>query len=117
LKPFELLVLVRPGLGDEGLAACRQRVEGWLAESGASVEDVVDCGELQLNYEIRKQSRGHFMLFWLQGPGELPEAVGKRIRVDEEIIRHLMVDRHPAALKFIKMAGEERERGDGKRGQ
>ena len=71
MKPFEMLVMIKKGLGDEGLAACRERLEGWLAETGA---------------------------------------MAQRIRVDEEILRHMLIGRHPAALKTIKRPSEERER-------
>jgi small subunit ribosomal protein S6 len=119
VKAFELLVLTKPGLGDDGLAAARGRVEGWLAENDAQLEEVVDVGELPLAFEVKKQTRGHYFLFWFRGPGKTPEGLAQRMRVDEDILRHLVVDRHPMALKFLKPAGEERERerSNGKRGK
>ena len=113
MKPFEMLVMIKPGLGDEGLAACRERLDGWLAENGAKVDDVFDLGEMSLAYPVKKNSRGHFLLFWFDCLGELPQAMAQRIRVDEEILRHLLVLRHPAAIKTVKRASEVRE--DGKR--
>ncbi len=103
--------MIKPGLGDEGLAACRGRLDGWLAENGAKVDEVYDLGEMSLVYPIKKNSRGHFLLFWFDGSGELPQAMAQRIRVDEEILRHLLVLRHPAAIKTVKRASEERENG------
>jgi ribosomal protein S6 len=105
LKPFEMLVMIKPGLGDEQLAACRGRLEGWLADNGAQMEEIVE-----------KSKRGRFLLFWFDGPGELPDAMAQRIRVDDEILRHLVTGRHPASLKTIKRSSEERERDNGKRG-
>jgi small subunit ribosomal protein S6 len=119
LKPYEMLVLTKPQLGDEGLATVRGRLEGWLADAGARLEDVVDVGEVAIAYVIKKQSRGHYFLFWFEGNNEAPEALTRRIRVDEDILRHMIVERHPLSLKFVKPAGEEkeRERSDGKRGK
>jgi small subunit ribosomal protein S6 len=114
LKPFEMLVMIKAAIGDEDLTACRGRLEGWLGEYGANLEEVVDLGELPLAYPVKKNNRGHFLLFWFDGPGELPQAIAKRIRVDEEILRYLLVQRHPAAIKTIRRSSEERE--DGKRG-
>ncbi len=114
MKPFEMLVIIKPGMGDEGLATCRERLDGWLAENGAKVDEVFDLGEMSLAYPIKKNKRGHFLLFWFDGPGELPQAMAQRIRVDEEIIRHLLIHRDSAAIKTVKRASEERE--DGKRG-
>lgn len=113
MKPFEMLVMIKADLDDEGLAACRGRLDGWLAEYGANVEEVVDLGVLPLAYPVKKQSRGRFLLFWFDGPRELPQAMARRIRVDEEILRHLLILRHPAAIKTVKRSSEERE--DGKR--
>jgi small subunit ribosomal protein S6 len=106
--------MIKPGLGDEGLAACRERLDGWLAENGAKVDEVFDLGEMSLAYPIKKNSRGHFLLFWFDGSGELPQAIAQRIRVDEEILRHLLIHRDSAAIKTVKRASEVRE--DGKRG-
>ncbi len=114
MKPFEMLVMIKSGLDDEGRAACRERLDGWLAENGAKVDDVFDLGEMSLAYPIKKNRRGHFLLFWFDGSGELSQAMAQRIRVDEEILRHLLVLRHPAATKTVKRASEARE--DGKRG-
>ncbi len=113
MKPFEMLVMIKPGLGDEGLAACRERLDGWLAENGAKVDEVFDLGEMSLAYPVKKNKRGHFLLFWFDGSGELPQAMAQRIRVDEEILRHLLIHRDSAAIKTVKRASEERE--DGKR--
>ena len=113
MKPFEMLVMIKTDLDDEGLAACRGRLEGWLGENGANLEEVFDLGELPLAYPVKKQSRGRFLLFWFDGPSELPQAMARRIRVDEEILRHLLILRHPAAIKTVKRTSEERE--DGKR--
>ncbi len=113
MKPFEMLVMIRTDLGDEGLAACRGRLEGWLAEYGADVKEVTDLGELPLAYPVKKHGRGRFLLFWFDGPSELPQAMARRVRVDEEILRHLLILRHPAAIKTVKRSSEERE--DGKR--
>jgi small subunit ribosomal protein S6 len=116
LKPFEMLVMIKPGLEDDQLAACRGRLEGWLADNGAQMEEVVDLGELPLSYPVKKNKRGRFLLFWFGGPGELPDAMAQRIRVDDDILRHLVTVRHPASLKTIKRSSEERERNNGKRG-
>jgi len=114
LKPFEMLVMINRGLGEEGLATCRERLDGWLAENGAKVDEVFDLGEMSLAYPVKKNKRARFLLFWFDGPGELPQAMAQRIRVDEEILRHLLIHRDPAAIKTVKRASEER--GNGKRG-
>ena len=114
MKPFEMLVMIKPGLGDEELAACRGRLDGWLAENDAQAVEVFELGELSLTYPVKKNKRARFMLFWFDGSGELPQAMAQRIRVDEEILRHLLIHRDPAAIKIIKRASEERE--NGKRG-
>jgi small subunit ribosomal protein S6 len=115
LKPFEMLVMIKPGLSDEDLASCRGRLEGWLAEYGGKVDEVVDWGEMALAYPVKKNSRGRFLLFWFDGPGELPQSMAQRIRIDEEILRHLLIHRDPAAIKTVKRASEDRN--DGKRSQ
>lgn len=114
MKPFEMLVMIKPGLGDEELAACRERLDGWLAENGAKDEEVFDLGELSLTYPVKKNKRARFLLFWFDGPVGLPQGMAQRIRVDEEILRHLLIHRDPAAIKIVKRASEER--GNGKRG-
>ena len=64
MKPFEMLVMIKPGLEDDVLAACRGRLEGWLADNGAKTDEVMDLGELPLSYPVKKQKRGRFLLFW-----------------------------------------------------
>lgn len=117
MRPFELLVMFKPGMADTDAAACRDRVAGWIKEHGGVLEEVVDVGELPLAYPIKKQNRGRFMLYVLAGPPELPAAVAQRIRVDEEVLRHLLVERHAAALKTVRVTAEDKEKANGKRSQ
>ena len=114
MKPFEMLVMIKPGLGDEEFASCRGRLDGWLAENGAQEAETFDLGEMTLAYPVKKNKRARFLLYWFDGPSGLPQGMAQRIRVDEEILRHLLIHRDPAAVKVIKRASEERE--NGKRG-
>ena len=82
MRPFEMLAMIKPALPEEALANCRGRIEGWLKDAGGQLEEVVDVGELPLAYELKKQRRGHFLLFWLSGPAALPAANAQRVRVD-----------------------------------
>ncbi|UCH77602.1 MAG: 30S ribosomal protein S6 [Candidatus Coatesbacteria bacterium] len=115
MKPLEMLVMIKAGLGEEGLAACRERLTGWLEDNDGRLEEVYDLGEIQLAHAVKKNRRGHFLLFWFEGPAALPAAIAQRIRIDEEILRHLLIHRHPASLKTFKRSSEDK--GNGKRGK
>jgi small subunit ribosomal protein S6 len=115
LKPYEMLVIIKPALDEDARAACRGRIEGWLSEGGAALEEAVDAGEMQFASEIKKHTRGRYILFFFDGPSNLPDALARRFRIDEDILRYLVLERHPAAMKTIRHASEDR--GDGKRGK
>lgn len=110
MRPYELLVVAKPGMGAEQLGQYRSRLEAWLGEAGARVEDVIDVGELPLSYEIRKQTRGHYLLFWFEGETTAPENLNVRLRVDEDTLRYLITARHPLSIKAVKPAEDRPER-------
>lgn len=101
MNQYELMLIAPAGWEPDAYQALRTKVEGWISEGKGELVDYKDLGERELAYEIKHAKRAYYMLWWLDGPPEIPEELKSRFAIDEDIVRHLMIKRDPPAIKDI----------------
>lgn len=89
---FYELTAVLPG---EATASKKKQVKESLDKlikifKGEIVENK-DWGDIELSYPIKKNTSGFFMFYILKLEGESAKALEEKLRVDEELIRFLMI--------------------------
>jgi len=91
LRTYELVLVVQPGLDEEGLDAFVNTFTGMVDEAGGQVVDMEHMGRRRLAYPIRKATEGHYVLFHLNLEGPVLREIERRIRLSEDVLRHLIV--------------------------
>jgi small subunit ribosomal protein S6 len=107
LNSYELLVLIKPDLTEEGRGGTVKRVEGWVKDAGGEIVESKDLGVRKLAYPIKKTDEAVYYLYFVDAPAEMPAELAAKIRIDEEILRHLLINRHPLAGNEITTWVEE----------
>lgn len=90
MRNYELVCVVQPDLDETALNGVVEKVKGWVAESGGSVDKVEMWGKRKLAYLIRKQREGQYFLLNIQLPPEAATALERNIRFLEPVMRHLL---------------------------
>jgi small subunit ribosomal protein S6 len=91
LYDYEVALIIRPEVEEEGQEALIEGVSEILTSDGGEVQDVEKWGRRRLAYPIRKVQEGHY--FFIQGQfsaSVLPE-LERRIKLNEDILRHMVV--------------------------
>jgi small subunit ribosomal protein S6 len=91
MNRYELALILRPGLEEDGQQAIIDRLTETLAAEGGQVTNVESWGRRQLAYPINKVSEGYY--YFIQGQfatSVLPE-VDRSIRLSEDVLRHMIV--------------------------
>ena len=101
MNHYELMLIAPAGWDPDAYQALRTKVEGWISDGGGELVDFNDLGERELAYEIKHAKRAYYMLWWLDAPPEIPEQLKSRFGIEEEIIRHLIIQREPLAINEI----------------
>ena len=91
VRQYELIYIVSPETTDEGVADLHNQVEGIVGQFGGQIEKSENWGRRRLAYEIDHYKEGTYVLELINGPGDLVKELGRRLRVSDHVIRHLIV--------------------------
>jgi small subunit ribosomal protein S6 len=90
LRDYELVFVVSPEVGDEGLPATVDRVHGFIQEHGGDVKQVDQWGRRRLAYPIKRQTEGFYVITHISiEPNEL-RALEGNLDLAEDVLRHLV---------------------------
>lgn len=114
-RKYELVYLVAPETSDEQVAALHQQVEQIVQKFGGQLEKTENWGRRRLAYEIAHHKEAIYVLEVIVGAGDLMKELDRRLKVADEVIRHLAVrvdetERVAARVRSIREATTARRR-------
>ncbi len=90
MRKYELVCLIQPDLDEAAFNGVLDRVTGWVADSGGTVDKVDIWGKRRLAYPIRKQREGNYVLFNLTMSTTATAGLEQNLRYTETVIRHML---------------------------
>ena len=90
MRKYELICILQPDLDENAFKAALERVQGWISESGGSVDKTEIWGRRKLAYVIRKQTEGQYVLMNVTLDPKSAGDLERNIRFLEPVIRHLL---------------------------
>lgn len=90
-RTYELVYIVSPDAPDEQVAAIHEQVEQTVQKMGGTLEKSENWGRRRLAYEIAHHKEGVYVLEVIVGTGELMKELDRRLKVIDQVIRHLVV--------------------------
>ncbi len=90
MRRYELMCVFQPDLDEKALSSMIEKIQGWVTESGGSVEKVDVWGRRRLAYPIRKKMEGQYVLFNLTLPPTATAELERNLRYQEAVMRHLI---------------------------
>lgn len=90
MRNYELVCLIQPDLDETAVNGVIDRVKGWVADSGGTVDKVDMWGKRRLAYSIRKQREGNYVLFNLTMSPATTSGLEQNIRYIETVMRHML---------------------------
>ena len=91
LRTYELVYIVTPDATEELIASIHEQVEQTTQRMGGSLSKTENWGRRKLAYEIKRQKEGVYVLEVIEGTGELMKELDRRLKVVDQVIRHLVV--------------------------
>ena len=91
MRSYELVTIISPEVDEEGIARIRDEVNKFISDKGGIVEEVNQWGKRKLAYPIKKFMEGNYILTRFELEPELIKQLETKIRVSEEVLRHLVV--------------------------
>jgi small subunit ribosomal protein S6 len=91
LRTYELVYIVTPEATEELIASIHEQVEQTTQRMGGSLSKTENWGRRKLAYEIKRQKEAVYVLEVIEGTGELMKELDRRLKVVDQVIRHLVV--------------------------
>ena len=107
-RQYELVYVVSPEITEEGVTELHERIAETVGQLGGSIDKTDNWGRRRLAYEIDRHREGTYVIELISGPGALVTELDRRLRVMEQLLRHLVV-RVDEDLRKAQRARERRQ--------
>jgi small subunit ribosomal protein S6 len=90
-RQYELVYIVTPDASDQEVADLHTQIEQIIQRFNGTLDKTENWGRRKLAYEIGHHREGTYVVETISGPGELMKEIDRRLRVIDQVIRHLVV--------------------------
>ncbi|HMM43303.1 MAG TPA: 30S ribosomal protein S6 [Thermomicrobiales bacterium] len=110
VRDYEMMLVVAPTVTEEGLQQVVDRVSGYITAQNGTVDSTNSqnpWGRRRLAYQIQDHTDAFYVLYRFHATTEAIDEVERDLRLDDQVIRHLI------ARYDVLTEHEERPRGEG----
>jgi small subunit ribosomal protein S6 len=90
-RQYELVYILPPDTTEQQVTELHVQVEGVVSRLNGTIEKTENWGRKKLAYEIAHHKDGVYVLDVINGSGELMKELDRRLRVMDQVIRHMIV--------------------------
>ena len=91
VRQYELVYIVSPEATDQAVADLHAQIEQIVTRLGGQIEKTENWGRRRMAYEVGHHKEATYVLEVINGSGELMKEIDRRLKVIDEVIRHLIV--------------------------
>jgi small subunit ribosomal protein S6 len=90
VRTYELIFILDPALGDDGVEAASQAAKEVLTREGGEVAEIQKWGKKRLAYEIKKRREGHYVYFRMNAEPKAVAEVQRHLKISESVLNSLV---------------------------
>jgi small subunit ribosomal protein S6 len=90
-RQYELVYIVTPEASEQEVADLHTQIEQIVQRFNGTFDKTENWGRRKLAYEIGHHREGTYVIETISGTGELMKEIDRRMRVIDQVIRHLVV--------------------------
>lgn len=90
-RQYEIVYLLPPDSTEQQMRELHQQIEAVVSRMNGQIEKTDNWGRRRLAYEIGHQKEGVYVLEVINGSGELMKELDRRLRVMDQVLRHMVV--------------------------
>ena len=90
-RQYELVYILPPDTTEQQVTELHEQLAAVVSRMNGQLEKTENWGRRKLAYEIGRQKEGVYVLEVINGSGELMKELDRRLRVMDQVIRHLVV--------------------------
>lgn len=115
---YECVFIARPDISSAQAEGLTDQFAKFVEDHGGSIQHREQWGLRTLAFRIRKNRKGHYALMNIDAPAPVVDELGRLMRLNEDVMRHLTVrvdelHNEPSPMMSARGGrGDDRERGD-----
>jgi small subunit ribosomal protein S6 len=90
-RKYELVYLFKPETPEQTMTDMHAQVASIVERMGGTIEKTENWGRRKLAYEIGHHKEGIYVLEVFFGSGDLTKELDRRLKVSDDLMRHLIV--------------------------
>jgi small subunit ribosomal protein S6 len=107
-RQYELVYIVTPEASEQAIADLHTQIEQIVQRYNGALDKTENWGRKRLAYDIGHHREGNYVVETISGSGELMKEIDRRLRVIDQVIRHLIV-RVDEELRVAQRTAEARK--------
>jgi len=108
LKAYEGMFIFDPNMKKEDLDALIADIEADIKKNQGKVEEIIRLGRRRLEHKIGRSVDGFYCLMNFYASAETVQKMNPKLRLNESILRYMVVDRDRKGFSSVKSFEEER---------
>jgi small subunit ribosomal protein S6 len=108
-RQYELVYIVTPDASEQEIADLHTQIEQIVQRFSGTLDKTENWGRKRLAYDIAHHREGNYVVETISGSGELMKEIDRRLRVIDQVIRHLIV-RVDEELRVAQRTAEARKK-------
>src|SRR5256885_3234453 len=113
-RQYELVYILPPDTTEDQVTELHGQVEGVVSRMNGQIEKTENWGRRKLAYEIGHHKEAVYVLEVINGSGDLMKELDRRLRVMDQVIRHLVV-RADEEKKVVERTRTKRQQNSERR--
>src|ERR671931_546655 len=90
-RQYELIYILPPDTTEQQASDLHGQIDAVVSRMNGRIEKTDNWGRRKLAYEIAHQKEGVYVLEVINGSGDLMKELDRRLRVMDQVIRHMIV--------------------------
>ena len=90
-RQYELVYIVTPDASEQEVTDLHTQIEQIIQRFSGTLDKTENWGRRKLAYEIGHHREGTYVVETITGSGDLMKEIDRRLRVIDQVIRHLVV--------------------------
>src|SRR6516162_11722706 len=107
-RQYELVYILPPDTTEQQVTELHEQIAQIAARMNGQIEKNENWGRRRLAYEIGHHKEGVYVLDVINGTGELMKELDRRLKVMDQVIRHMVV-RVDEEKRVVERTGTKRQ--------
>ena len=110
-RQYELVYIVPPDTTEQQVTELHEQIDAVVSRMHGTIEKTENWGRKRLAYEIARHKEGVYVLEVINGSGELMKELDRRLKVLDQVVRHMIV-RVDEEKRVVERTRTTRRRSD-----